>query len=415
MRYFWLLVYFAASSASALSVDLHQVPVNDLVRVVFNDLLKTSYVVDAPIVADQSPVSVTLRDVESSVVYTQVVSLLVSRGYAVEKKGGVVSIRKRSDSFADDEIFVYRPLYRSAQYLTDLASALFRTGAFLGNRPQSQLNFSAVSGGLPNTAPVQGVNQMLQTDADIIVFRGTTAEIVKLQSLYNQIDVASGELLISAVVFEVSKQHHKGSAVDLIFSLLKSRFGLSLKIDTGAASSSGSASASFSGSGVDFLAVFDVLTTDDRFRVLTSPRLRVRSGASARFSVGNETPVLSSVSYDSAGRPISSVQYKPAGVILELKPVVRGAVSDCTVTQQLSQFVATSNGVNNSPTLIKRELSTDVSLTDGQIVLLGGLDEDKTTANVSGLPFLPEFLSSSRSDYSHTEIVVMLSAYRVDK
>lgn len=38
-------------------------------------------------------------------------------------------------------------------------------------------------------------------------------------------------------------------------------------------------------------------------------------------------------------------------------------------------LVTTETGVNNSPTLIKRDVTTEVSLADGDIILLGGLAE----------------------------------------
>ena len=78
--------------------------------------------------------------------------------------------------------------------------------------------------------------------------------------------------------------------------------------------------------------------------------------------------------------------------------------------QQISQFVATTTGVNNTPTLIKRELSTLVTAKDDEIILIGGLDEQRTTNNESGLSFLPSFLRYSTHDGQNTEIVLMLTA-----
>ncbi len=422
-----LLLWPFSVLAADFSIDLHQVPLSDLVRVVFNDVLKANYVVDSALLSDQSPVTFTLRSVPVDKALSEVRTLLEGRGFNVSSSGGVYRIVKRSESFSDDaEIFVYRPQYRSAQYLLDLSQSLFKTGSFVTSRNNSQalnvgqLNQHAftqaqavpVLGQQQNPGVLDnGLNRNLQTEADLIVFRGEKKDVSRLQSLYSQLDKSAGELIVKAVVFEVQTGRKEASAVDLALSLLKGKFGLSL--DGSASTSGGFASVKFSGGSLDLTAVFDALSSDDRFKVLTSPRMRVKSGASARFSVGNETPVLSSVSYDSDGRPIQSVDYKPSGVIFELKPYVRETVSDCKVTQQLSQFVPTSNGVNNSPTLIKRELSTEVTISDGQIVLLGGLDDEKSTANNTGLSFLPDFLRSYRAENVKTEIVLMLQADRI--
>ncbi len=81
---------------------------------------------------------------------------------------------------------------------------------------------------------------------------------------------------------------------------------------------------------------------------------------------------------------------------------------DLDVVQQVSNFVKTETGVNNSPTLTKRELSTAISATDGDVLLLGGLVEEKDTATSSGLPFLPSFLASSTSDVSKSKLLLVL-------
>lgn len=427
-----LLLWPVLSFASVLNFDLHQVPFADLVRVVFNDVLKASYVVDSSLLADQQPVTFTLRNVTPEKAGSELKHFIEARGYDVSTATGVTYIRKRAEGFPEDaELFVYRPLHRSAQYLLDLSQSLFKQGSFVSSRNnQSPFTIGQIGGmssGVPMVGggvPVlgssgvgaggiidQGLNRTLQTEPDTIVFRGSAKEVRRLKNLYGQLDTSVGELLVKAIVFEVQTARKESSAVDLVFSILKGKLGVSL--DASAAASAGTATVKFSALGVDLSAVWDALSTDDRFKVLTSPRMRVKSGASARFSVGNETPVLGSVSYDSNGRPIQSVEYKPSGVIFELKPMVREAGSDCKVTQQISQFVATSNGVNTSPTLIKRELTTEVTIADGQIILLGGLDDEKSTGNESGLPFLPAFLRSVRSQNTKTEVVLMLQAERI--
>lgn len=432
---FALLACLTWANVQAVTVDLHQVAFADLVRVVFNDLLKQSYVVDSAVLADVNPVTFTIRDSDEAKIKRELLGVIESRGYQVRTAGGVVHIGKRSDSSNDDlELFVYRPRFRAASYLLELSQSLFKQGSFVSSRNNqspftvSQLGGYSASGvqhnqmGQPVNIPVnsfqngafvdQGLNRQLQTEPDTIVFRGSEREVSRLKSLYSQLDVSAGELLVKAVVFEVQTGRKEASAVDLAFSILSGKLGV--KLDASAAASTGLASLKFNAGGFDLSAVWDALSSDDRFKVLTSPRMRVKSGASARFSVGNETPVLSSVSYDTNGRPIQSVEYKPSGVIFELKPFVRDAVSDCKVTQQISQFVATSNGVNNSPTLIKRELSTEVTLQDGQIILLGGLDDEKSTGNATGLPFLPDFLRARRSEDVKTEVVLMLQAERLN-
>lgn len=85
---------------------------------------------------------------------------------------------------------------------------------------------------------------------------------------------------------------------------------------------------------------------------------------------------------------------------------------DLSVQQQISNFVQTTTGVNNSPTLIKRELRTEVQIGDGEVVMLGGLTEEKVNAGRSGLSFLPSWTRSRTGDNTRTELLLVLQVTR---
>lgn len=104
----------------------------------------------------------------------------------------------------------------------------------------------------------------------------------------------------------------------------------------------------------------------------SSPLRITQSNTSVSFSVGSDVPVLGQVSY-AGDKPVQSVEYRSGGVILSVQPHIRQELIELTIDQQLSNFAKTETGVNNSPTLIKRQVNTQVSVADGDIILLGGL------------------------------------------
>ncbi|MEF4211094.1 type II secretion system protein GspD, partial [Escherichia coli] len=171
-------------------------------------------------------------------------------------------------------------------------------------------------------------------------------------------------------VFEVQTSERNGSGLALAAELLSGRFSITMSSASGLDNfirlSTGS---------VD--AMYELFRTDSRFQVVSSPRLRVISGKEAVFSVGSDVPVLSSVSWQDKV-PVQSVEYRSSGAIFRVKPTVTQDVIGLDIVQQLSNFAKTDTGVNNTPTLIKREVSTSVSLNDGDIIVLGGLAENKT-------------------------------------
>lgn len=69
----------------------------------------------------------------------------------------------------------------------------------------------------------------------------------------------------------------------------------------------------------------------------------------------------------------------------------------------------TDTGVNQSPTLIKRDIVTDVTLKSGDVVVLGGLAENKLTEGETGFSFLPKgFLTGKSKSNTKTDIVILL-------
>ena len=73
-----------------------------------------------------------------------------------------------------------------------------------------------------------------------------------------------------------------------------------------------------------------------------------------------------------------SLLLTPAAMLITSCGPPPPAVVDLTVGQQLSNFVTTQTGVNNSPTLTKREVRTSLSVADGDIVIIGGLAENRS-------------------------------------
>lgn len=109
--------------------------------------------------------------------------------------------------------------------------------------------------------------------------------------------------------------------------------------------------------------------------------VRVRSGAQARFSVGQDVPVLGQATLDKNGNPVQSVDYRQSGVILTVTPDIHESIIDLDISQELSSFVATTTDVNNSPTLLKRTVNSKLSIRSGEVVIFAGLNEKKKRSN----------------------------------
>ena len=104
---------------------------------------------------------------------------------------------------------------------------------------------------------------------------------------------------------------------------------------------------------------------------------------------------------------------KESGVILDVKPTIRDDEIDLAIKQQLSNFIPTTTGVNNSPTLIKREIQTAVSIKPDELIMLGGMNQTKQTGSRRGLSFLPSWTHTKTDDSDQTELLLVIHAQRL--
>lgn len=177
--------------------------------------------------------------------------------------------------------------------------------------------------------------------------------------------------------------------------------------------------------------VINALATQNKARILSSPRILARNGESAIIQVGQEVPIITSqqttttaTNFVPGAAPsagiLQSVQYKNTGVILKVKPVIHsGDRIDIDVSQEVSSAQSTTTGVTTSPTISTRKLDTKLSLKDGTTVLLGGLMSSNQNNTRNGIPLLKDIpgigqlFRSDNDTQTKTELIVLITPYVV--
>lgn len=254
---------------------------------------------------------------------------------------------------------------------------------------------SAVTSVVPAQGPVFA-------SQDVLVFEGNEAEVSKVRKLIDELDRPAREAVVKAYVLEVGSTSSDASGVSLAVNLLGGR------VSAATAGQTLPNTATVRIAGIE--AAYSILHSDSRFRVLSSPTLRIRSGERGKLIVGSEVPVLGAVSISSTGQPVQSIDYRSSGVILDLRAEILEEAVYLVVQQQVSTFVPTSTGVNTSPTLLKRELTTTLTMKSGEVVVMGGLEDGRASEASSGPPGWLSFLGGRSRDTSRSELILMLEA-----
>ena len=399
------LVFADRLAVQPTKFDFQAVSVSQAVNLVYLEALKQSYVIAPEMLEDKRQVSFrfdsTKGDLKSF--WRNFLDVL---GYRIEQKNAVDFITKKPEATPAEEKeleqfdYVYTPQNRSADYLNSMLRPLIAGLISSRSIPAA----AEVKGS--NSAPPNSASALIDQTSDLVVFRGTQNEVDRIKKLLPQLDIPMGEIVVRGAVYEVTTSKKDGSAFALALGLLNNKLTVNLsgsKLENFISFKSGS---------VD--AVLSALDNDSRFKVVSSPRVRVRSGSHAKLTVGQEVPTLSGVSYSpNSNEPIKNVTYRNSGVIFDLSPVVRSGSIDLNVTQELSNFITTTTGVNESPTLTKRALETSTTLQDGEIVVIGGLTEEKDNNTQSGFSFMPDFLSNKQNEKTNTEILMVLQVNKI--
>ena len=389
---------------------------------VFGEVLREGYVFDSAFTEYDKAATLSVLGLSNEELRRVFGELVAQHGFVLTKRGAINYVGLPDRREAAPELLVYRPKFRTVAYLQGAIRTFLPRGLFAGGGASAgaiasvgvvgptgkPVAAAAAPGGAgPAQSAVAGIipgQGAVLASQDVFVFEGPAAEVEKARRLLEQLDVAAGEVLVKAVVFEVATTSADGSAVALALRLTASKLGLSGAAGLVASTLANSATVRLGG----IEAVYSALASDSRFKVVTAPSLRVRSGEVAKLSVGSDVPVLGAVTVSASGQPVQSVDYRSSGVILELRPSVLADLVQLGLSQQVSSFVNTTSGVNQSPTLLKREIATSISVRPDEVVMLGGLDEKRESSDSSGLPFLPDWLRSRGSDHRRSELLLLL-------
>jgi general secretion pathway protein D len=168
--------------------------------------------------------------------------------------------------------------------------------------------------------------------------------------------------------------------------------------------------------------IINALASNNRARILSSPRILARNGETATIQVGQEVPIITSQQTTpvtgGTGGILQSVQYRQTGVILKVKPVIHaGDRIELEVSQEVSAAQSTTTGVSTSPTISTRKIDTKLSLKDGATVLLGGLMSSTGSKTQGGVPLLKDIPGIGQlfrvdgENSTTTEMIVLITPY----
>ncbi|MBT3618888.1 MAG: type II secretion system secretin GspD [Porticoccaceae bacterium] len=266
-----------------------------------------------------------------------------------------------------------------------------------------------------------------------LVIAAPSAVIREIQSVVAKLDRARPQVLIEAVIAELSEEQARDVSAQLVITgknqggyitnfdgvlagLLGTAFGGGESV--GAAQIAGSLPQSVIGVVGDFDSktnrgmglLVQAIKKDGRNKLLSTPSVITLDNEEASLTVGEQVPFptgsYANSNNSNSVNPFTTVNREDVGVMLKVKPQIsKGNAVRLEIEQESSAVKTGTADSQLGATTTKSTIQTNVMIQDGELLVLGGLIEGTTGESESKVPFLGDipilgnlFKSSNNSD-----------------
>ncbi len=287
-----------------------------------------------------------------------------------------------------------------------------QTGTFLG--ASSGLGFADVPG-RPRIVPNPLDNTLL--------IRSTPEQWEEIKSFLDKLDISPRQVLIEAKIYEVNLSGNLNAGVE---AFLQKRSGASHQL-TGSLSSTGNvllSAGTLVGQARELLATLNLSEVSSQTKVLSSPSVIATDSIPASITVGDSVPTLSSQGVNpgvtAGGNSLftNTITNVSTGTGLNiLARVSPSGVVTMVINQSVTAPTTTTSSNIDSPSFSQRNVSTQITVDDGDMVAIGGIIDETNIQSSQGIPFLDRipgigFLFGTHStSKQRTELIVFLTPH----
>ena len=267
-----------------------------------------------------------------------------------------------------------------------------------------------------------------------LILAAPSAVIREVKNIVAKLDISRPQVLIEAVIAQLSETQAKRLGTDLIYTsknrggyltnfdgVLTSLVGFALNDNSNSESTAittiaGNIPASRmvgiagdfdpdTGKGMGLL--IQALKEDDNTNILSTPSVVTLDNEEATLTSGQEVPFQTggydrSTGNTSNSNPFNTYNREEVGVTLKVKPQIsKGNAVRLEIEQESSKVEGGSVGLQ---TTSKNTIKTNVMIEDGELLILGGLIEDTFSENgrkvplLGDIPLLGRLFKSSTKD-----------------
>ena len=264
-----------------------------------------------------------------------------------------------------------------------------------------------------------------------------------LKRVIGQLDIRRAQVLVEAIIAEVSDQTARELGVQWLFNGAQDSSGpvgvinftnsgsLISDIINGAASVADGGTfpaivdnallgfGRTNSNSFNYIGVLNAIASDANNNILSTPTLVTLDNEEAEIIVGENVPFLtgsftSTGASDGATNPFQTIEREDVGLTLKIKPQINeGDAMRLEIEQEISSIAPSVAGASDLITK-KRSIKTTVMVDNSDMVVLGGLIEERIGEDIQkvpllgDIPFLGELFTSRTSDITRANLMVFI-------
>ncbi|WP_417277789.1 secretin N-terminal domain-containing protein [Celeribacter sp.] len=264
------------------------------------------------------------------------------------------------------------------------------------------------------TSPVQIT---ANTRNNALMVRSTYADFKRINNVVRVLDTPQSQVVIEATIVEVTINDALQYGVQAF--LETSGVSVRSSSSTAASDSGGAGFSAILGKDRNRQLVLSALQSATNVKVISSPYLTVTNGSMGRLAVGDQIPYVTASQTSSSGGDVvvtQEVQAKDVGVILEVQPTIspsNGVTLD--ISQEISSAASIETAAGANPIVSQRSVQSQVNVQSGDTILLGGLIQERSENNESGVPVLRKIpvlgnaFNQTENTQVRTELLILLT------
>lgn len=259
-------------------------------------------------------------------------------------------------------------------------------------------------------------------DTNALIISAKQDVLAELESVIDQLDIRRAQVLVEAIIVELSDSLAKDLGVQFLFRgdgdntpLVAQRFGspnpdlISSVASESLADSSGSSALGtaavnsllgieglavgvgrINSSGNIFASIINLVAEDSDSNILSTPSIMTLDNEQASIVVGQEIPITTGETLSSSNsNPFRSVNREEVGIKLEVTPQINeGNAVRLTINQEVSSVYGPITPSSTDLITNKRVIKTTVLVEDGDTIVLGGLIDDNVQEIERRVPIL---------------------------